>query len=204
VNGNVKKGTALAGGECSSFNIFFSQKRCKVCILIHPSPEYMADIMIRKRKRLRTKDVKVYSDSVEEQLGIRTFTSDDAVDLAESSEFNVIYVNGEILAIVHEGRTFLTVRGLLKYKPQKKFVTVDMGAVPYVTNGADIMAPGIVDADTEIKANDMVWIRDIKNLVPLAIGISLVSGDELKKGGKGKVIRTMHNVGDKLWKSDEK
>ncbi|MCL2712769.1 MAG: RNA-binding protein [Methanomassiliicoccaceae archaeon] len=164
----------------------------------------MADIMIRKRKRLRTKDVKVYSDSVEEQLGIRTFTSDDAVDLAESSEFNVIYVNGEILAIVHEGRTFLTVRGLLKYKPQKKFVTVDMGAVPYVTNGADIMAPGIVDADTEIKANDMVWIRDIKNLVPLAIGISLVSGDELKKGGKGKVIRTMHNVGDKLWKSDEK
>jgi len=164
----------------------------------------MADIMIRKRKRLRSKEVKAYSEEIQNVLGIATFTQDDAVDLAESSEFNVIYVNGEILAMIYQGRTFLTVRGLLKYKPQTKFVTVDMGAVPYVTNGADIMAPGVVDADPTIKEGDMVWIRDIKNLVPLAIGISSVSGAELKKGGKGKVIKTLHNVGDKLWRSDEK
>ncbi|MDR2866314.1 MAG: DUF1947 domain-containing protein [Methanomassiliicoccaceae archaeon] len=164
----------------------------------------MADIMIRKRKRLRTKDVKAYSDEIEERLGIQSFTADDAVDLAESSEFKVIFVNGEILAVVCEGMTFLTVRGILRYGPQRKFVTVDMGAVPYVTNGADIMAPGIVDADDGIRQGEMVWVRDIRNLVPLAIGISLVSGEELKKGGKGKVIRTVHNVGDKLWKSDEK
>ena len=164
----------------------------------------MADIMIRKRKRLRSKEVKAYSEEIQNVLGTTTFTPDDAVDLAESSEFNVIYVNGEILAMVYQGRTFLTVRGLLKYKPQTKFVTVDMGAVPYVTNGADIMAPGIVDADPMIKENDMVWIRDVKNLVPLAIGISSLSGEELKKGGKGKAIKTLHNVGDKLWKADEK
>jgi PUA domain protein len=164
----------------------------------------MADIMIRKRKRLRSKEVKAYSEEIEKALGIPTFTADDAVDLAESSEFNVIYVNGEILAMVCGGRTFLTVRGLLKYKPQKKFVTVDMGAVPYVRNGADIMAPGITDADVNIQEGDMVWIRDIKNLVPLAIGISSVSGEEMRKGGKGKVIKTVHNVGDKLWKTDEK
>ncbi|MCL1984127.1 MAG: RNA-binding protein [Methanomassiliicoccaceae archaeon] len=164
----------------------------------------MADIMIRKRKRLRSKDVKAYSEEIGNALGTEVFTVDDIVDIAESSEFNVIYVNGEILALVLEGRSFLTVRGLLRYRPQKKFVTVDMGAVPYVTNGADVMAPGIVDADTDIREGDMVWIRDIKNLVPLAVGISSVSGEELKKGGKGKVIRTVHNVGDKLWRSDER
>ncbi|MCL1905100.1 MAG: RNA-binding protein [Methanomassiliicoccaceae archaeon] len=164
----------------------------------------MADIMIRKRKRLRSKDVKAYSEEVGSALGIEVFTGDDIVDIAESSEFNVIYVNGEILALVFDGRTFLTVRGLLRYKPQKKFVTVDMGAVPYVTNGADVMAPGIVDADVDIKEGDMVWIRDVKNLIPLAVGISSLSGGELKKGGKGKVIRTLHNVGDKLWRSDER
>jgi len=164
----------------------------------------MADIMIRKRKRLRAKEVKAYSEELGAQLDLPPFTVDDAVDLAESSEFNVIFVNGEILAMVYEGKTFLTVRGLLRYKPQRKFVTVDMGAVPYVRNGADIMAPGIVDADAGIKEGDMVWIRDIKNLVPLAVGVSAVSGEELRKGGKGKVIRTIHNVGDKLWKSDEK
>jgi len=164
----------------------------------------MADIMIRKRKRLRAKEVKAYSEELVTQLDIPPFTADDAVDVAESSEFNVMFVNGEILAMIYDGKTFLTVRGLLKYRPQRKFVTVDMGAVPYVRNGADIMAPGIVDADAEIKEGDMVWIRDVKNLVPLAIGISAVSGTELKKGGKGKVIRTIHYAGDKLWKSDEK
>jgi PUA domain protein len=160
--------------------------------------------MIRKRKRLRAKEVKAYSEEIEKRLGVPSFTADDAVDLAESSEFNVIFVNGEILAMVCEGMTFLTVRGILKYKPQRMFVTVDMGAVPYVTNGADIMAPGIVDADPGINTGDMVWVRDVKNLVPLAIGITSVSGEELKKGGKGKVIRSVHNVSDKLWRSDEK
>ena len=164
----------------------------------------MAEIMIRKRKRLRSKEVKAYSEEIERNLGVTTFTADEAVDLAESSDFNVIYVNGEILAIVFDGKVFPTVRGLLRYKPQIKFVTVDMGAVPYVTNGADIMAPGIVDADIGIKEGDMVWIRDSKNLVPLAIGVSLISGEELKRGGTGKVIKTIHNVGDKLWKSDER
>jgi len=66
------------------------------------------------------------------------------------------------------------------------------------------MGPGITDADIDIKAGDMVWIRDVKNQVPLAIGVSAVSGEELKKGGKGKVIKTVHYVGDKLWKNDEK
>ncbi|MCL2143486.1 MAG: RNA-binding protein [Methanomassiliicoccaceae archaeon] len=164
----------------------------------------MADIMIRKRKRLRSKDVKSYSDEIERRLGIPSFTADDAVDLAESSEFNVIFVNGEILAMVYENITYLTIRGILKYRPQKGFVTVDMGAVPYVRNGADIMGPGIVDADPGIKKDDMVWIRDVKNLVPLATGIALADGEELKSGGKGKMIRTVHNVGDKLWKTDER
>ena len=164
----------------------------------------MADIMIRKRKRIRSKEAKAYSEEIERVLGVTLFTSDDAVDLAESSEFNVLFVNGEILALVYQGKAFLTVRGLLKHRPQKKFVTVDMGAVPYVINGADIMMPGIVDADAGIEAGEMVWIRDVKNMVPLAIGVTSVSGEEMRKGGTGKVIKTVHNVGDKLWKTDEK
>jgi PUA domain protein len=164
----------------------------------------MADIMIRKRKRIRSKEAKAYSEEIERALGVIIFTGEDAVDLAESSEYNVLFVNGEILALVYEGMTFLTVRGLLKHRPRNKFVTVDMGAVPYVTNGADIMMPGIVDADPSIQTGEMVWIRDVKNMVPLAIGVTSVSGEEMRKGGTGKVIRTVHNVGDKLWKTDEK
>ena len=158
--------------------------------------------MIRRRKRLRTKETKAYADELNASLGV-SFSEDDAVDIAESADMNLLFVNGDILGLIHDERTFLTVRGLLKYRPSRRYVTVDMGAVPFVTNGADIMGPGIVDADDDIEENDLVWIRDVKNLVPLAVGVSMLSGPELKKKTKGKAIKNLHNVGDKLWKAGE-
>lgn len=163
----------------------------------------MADIMVRKRKRMREKEIKALKEQLFEIFGVETFGDKDAVDMAESSEYNLIFVNNDILGLVYEGKPFLTVRGLLKYKPEARAVTVDMGAVPYVTNGADIMGPGIVDADPNIKEGDLVWIRDIKNKVPLAVGMSLRSGNSLKSKEKGKAIKAIHNVGDKLWKTGE-
>ena len=173
---------------------------------INPRPSMafqMADIMIRKRKRMRSKDVKALAKSLEEVMGAPVFTEDDPVDMAESSEYNLIFVNNDILGLVYEGKPFLTVRGLLKYRPEPRAVTVDMGAVPYVTNGADIMGPGIVDADPNIPEGDLVWVRDIKNRVPLAVGMALRDGNGLKAKEKGKAIKAIHNVGDKLWKSGE-
>lgn len=163
----------------------------------------MADIMIRKRKRMRSKDVKTLADDLEARFEKPMISAEDVVDMAESTDFNVIFVNGDILALIYDGTVFPTVRGLLRYRPEGYFVTVDMGAVPYVTNGADIMGPGIVDADPSIREGDLVWIRDQKNLVPLAVGQSSVSGNVLREGGKGKVVKNIHNVGDKLWKAGE-
>ena len=80
---------------------------------------------------------------------------------------------------------------------------MDMGAVPFITNGADVMGPGITDVDPDIKEGDMVWIRDIKNEIPLAVGIALRSAAELMEKKQGKAVGTLHYVGDKLWKSGE-
>lgn len=163
----------------------------------------MADIRIRKRKRMRSKEIKVISSELEDVLGVPVFGDDDAVDLAESSDFNVLFVNNDILGLIADGKPFLTVRGIIKYKPVKRYVTVDMGAVPFITNGADCMGPGIMEADVSIEAGDMVWIRDVKNKVPLAVGISDRTGSELMEKSAGKAIRNIHSVGDKLWKSGE-
>lgn len=163
----------------------------------------MADIMIRKRKRLRSKEAKALAEELEGRFGINMISPDDIVDTAQSSDFDLVFVNGDITALIYEGKASPTVRGLLKFRPERYFVTVDMGAVPFVTNGADVMGPGIVDADGSIETGDMVWIRDEKNLVPLAVGVSSMSGKELASGGKGKVIKNIHNVGDKLWKAGE-
>ncbi len=163
----------------------------------------MADIRIRKRKRMRSKEIKALSEAMQSELGVPVFSENEPVDMAESTEFNVIYVNNEILGLVFDDKPFLTVRGILKYKPERRWVTVDMGAVPFVTNGADVMGPGITDSDSDISEGDMVWIRDVNNMVPLAVGVALLDTAGLKARSKGKAIKTLHNVGDKLWKSDE-
>jgi PUA-domain protein len=163
----------------------------------------MADIRIRKRRRLRTKDIKVFADGMEEAFGMEVLTAEDAVDIAEAPELQLLFVNGSILGMVYEGKAFLTVRGLLKYRPERRAVTVDMGAVPFVSKGADVMAPGIVEADEGIREGDLVWIRDITHRVPLAIGQALMSGTEMVSGDSGKAIKSIHYVGDKLWKHEE-
>lgn len=163
----------------------------------------MADIMIRKRKRMRDKDVKALASQLEEVVGVPTFVPADGVDIAESNDFELVFVKGDILALVMDGRPFLTIRGILKYRPETRFVTVDMGAVPYVTNGADVMGPGIVDSDPGIAEGDLVWVRDSRNGAPLAVGVALRSAADLAERMPGKAVRTVHYVGDKLWKTGE-
>lgn len=163
----------------------------------------MADIMIRKRKRMRDKDVRALAQQIEEAAGVPVFTPADGVDSAESTDFGLIFVKGDILGLVKDGKPFLTVRGILKYRPVKRYVTVDMGAVAFVTNGADVMGPGITEADPGIAEGDLVWIRDVRNGAPLAVGVALRSGEELVGKQPGKAVKTIHYVGDRLWKTGE-
>ncbi len=163
----------------------------------------MADVRIRKRKRLRNKEVKALSEQLEAELGVPVFSEDEPVDRAESTDFDLLIVGNDILGLVYQDKPFLTVRGVIKYKPVKRFVTVDMGAVPFITNGADCMGPGIVEADADIQEGDFVWIRDIKNKVPLAVGVSSRSGADLMAKMPGKAIKSLNSVGDKLWKAGE-
>jgi len=163
----------------------------------------MPEIHLRKRHRLRQKEIVALSNELEALLGSKTFTIDDTVDMAEGLDLEVVFVNGKILAFKPGGQVFLTVRGLLVYHATKKFVTVDMGAVKFVYNGADVMTPGIVGFDPDIREGDLVWIRDVKNLRPLAIGRALVGAQTMALKEKGKAVLSIHHVGDKLWSLDE-
>lgn len=152
---------------------------------------------------MRGKEVKALAREMEDIFGVPLFTEEDGVDMAESSDFDLIFVKGDILGLVREGKPFLTIRGILKYRPDRRAVTVDMGAVPFVTNGADVMGPGITDADPEIAEGDLVWIRDARNGAPLAVGVAMRTGADLASKQPGKAIKTIHFVGDKLWKTGE-
>lgn len=130
--------------------------------------------------------------------GAKLWDDTAAVETAEFLEREVLVVDNQVWGVTDKGETFLTVRGLLALKPQARYVTVDMGAVKFVCNGADVMAPGIVEADPAVKEGDWVWIRDERNKQPLAVGRALVPGTAMVRG-KGKAIKSIHHLGDKLW-----
>ena len=163
----------------------------------------MTDIHLRKRHRLRRKEIMSLSSRIDSSLGTKSFSEEDTVDMAEGPDYEVIFVGGKILAFLPSGEPFLTVRGLLKYGATKRFVTVDMGAVKFVYNGADVMGPGISEVDLGVKVGDLVWVRDERNKRPLSVGRALVGAESMARKEKGKSVSAMHHVGDKLWQLDE-
>jgi len=121
------------------------------------------------------------------------------IELALAEDYELILVDGKPLFFITDGEPFFTVRGALELQPQKRLVMVDAGAVSFVAKGADIMRPGIVSADPDIEEGDMVIIVEQTHGKPLAIGRALVSGEQMT-GDSGKVVRTIHYVGDSIWK----
>lgn len=148
---------------------------------------------------MKHKEVKPVFEALEEGFGMMGLDPEAPLEVAEAEHRTVYLLANEVIALEVDGKVAPALRGLLKWKASKRWVTVDMGAIRFVTNGADIMAPGITDADPDIVEGDPVWIRDETHGRPLAIGQARQSGPELKSGDKGKVIANLHTVGDGLW-----
>ncbi|MGZ7048586.1 MAG: RNA-binding protein [Methanobacterium sp.] len=121
------------------------------------------------------------------------------VEILESDPYDIILVDGQPLVMTIENTYFPTLKGALELNINEKYVVVDMGAVKFVAKGADIMSPGIIEADPNIKEDDLVIVVDETHRKPLATGRSLISGPEMVKNNEGKAIKTIHYIGDKIW-----
>jgi PUA-domain protein len=109
-----------------------------------------------------------------------------------------VLVDGDPLVFYVDEEPFLTVRGANEHPPSKGVVTVDAGAISFVSDGADIMRPGITEADDGISAGDLVVIVEETHGKALAIGRALEDGSDLV-GDSGKVVESVHHVGDELF-----
>jgi len=154
---------------------------------------------LKNQHRLKDKNVKKYHEELVSKLGDAPFGKEEKVDTADCNEKKVILIDREPLATFFEDTIFPTIDGFLKMKATKRYVTVDMGAVKFVYNGADIMAPGIVDADESIEEGDLVWVRDVEHEQPLAVGKAMTNGNEMIQSEKGKVVKSLHHVGDEMF-----
>ena len=154
---------------------------------------------IKNRHRLKKKEITQILSQLQTRYELSFFDTSSTVETGRIEEYTVVFVNNDIDFFIQDNSPMFTLQGLEKYHPQKYFVVVDMGAIRFVTNGADIMAPGIIDADEDIKVGDLVWISDERHRKPLAIGSALIDGVAMKSQSLGKAVKNIHWVGDKLW-----
>ena len=154
---------------------------------------------IKRRYHVRKALLKQLAQEVVKKFGEGTAEllkgAIEVLELGEGRE--IILVDGEALLFRLGDEIFPTLKSLDRIPLNR--VVIDMGAVPYVANGADIMAPGVVSADEEIKLGEGVMVVDERHGKPIAVGQALVPGAEMR-GPKGKVIKNLHYVGDEMWR----
>ncbi len=154
-------------------------------------------LKVRKRRALRRQDARTVLEGAAKYLQGMTYTK---VEEAETEDNARIYLlDDEILLFAVEGSIYPTLR--CKCVDSLPAVVVDMGAIPFVCKGADVMAPGITDIKTPFEEGTLVVVRDVKYGKALAIGKALRGSAAILAEKKGKVIHNLHYVGDRIWET---
>ena len=163
----------------------------------------MGEARIRKRKPVRHKQMRDVERELSEAMGLKVDMSSGFIELAHFEGNDILILDRELIAMRIEISGAMswvpTLRGILKWEPERSWAAVDKGAIPFLMNGADCMGAGIHIADPAIPSGGFVWIRDQDAGKPLALGIALVNGEGMMEMTKGKAISTLHHIGDELW-----
>jgi len=150
---------------------------------------------LRKRRVMRRKDARKMKEEAKALLPVGT---EGPLSQAELEDGATVYIaNDMVLLVRRDGLLYPTlINPAINNMPS---AVIDMGAIPYVCNGADVMAPGIKEIQGEFVENSIVVIKDITHGKALAIGQAIHSSADIRGMEKGKAIKTLHHVGDKIW-----
>lgn len=119
---------------------------------------------------------------------LKVYHIDDNSQIISGSGIRALKTDESILP-------FLTEKETLEKFP---YVMVDMGAVKFMCNGANVMRPGIRNHSDFFKG-DIVCIIEESQKKFLAIGKAIVDSTEIETMQKGEVIKNLHYISDKFW-----
>ena len=154
-------------------------------------------LKIRKRRMLRQREAK---DLLREASWLLSSENVKAIEQVELDDGTLLFLINDIHQLVRE-RDMLYPTLKCNCLEKLPSIVVDMGAVPYVCNGADLMAPGIVEIKGDFQEGGFVVVRDVRHGKALALGKALFSSDQMRATSKGKVVANIHYVGDRLWRA---
>ena len=149
------------------------------------------------KKREQREEIERIQSDLGSSIGLDAKTKLEGGVLDDGSR--ILLLNNEIIFFEYEGRNYPTLRALLDGIIVIPTVTVDMGAVKFVVNGADIMRPGVTTVDDSVSADGIVAIVDERHGKPLAVGVSKLSASDIMAATSGKVVKSIHHINDDLW-----
>ena len=155
------------------------------------------------RHALSKKERKKVIEELKRKFPDLEINAKSQIEIGVCGEKTIYFVNSEPITIRNEkGKLIPLLRYIYKANTTLglPLVVVDMGAVKHILNGADVMAPGIVRIIGSFSKGDLALVVDEKYGKPLAICEALYSSEEISKMSKGKVLKNLHHVGDKIWK----
>lgn len=161
----------------------------------------MAPITIRKRHTVRKSEMAGIVRRLETDLGAEAeLFAGERIEVAETGgPVRFYFVDREPLLFERGGVLFPTLRGAMARPFRARRITVDMGAVPYVVNGADIMRPGIVAISDDVLADRPALVVEERHGKPLAVCIARLDAGAMRAETDGKVCKNIHHVGDEIW-----
>jgi PUA domain protein len=112
----------------------------------------------------------------------------------------VIFLDGEP-AVVKAGDRYYPILSFEPLASRLPKVVVDMGAVPHICNGADVMVPGIRRVEGDFESGAPVAIVDERHGKRLAVGMALMGSRSIPSAARGRAVENVHYVGDGLWRA---
>lgn len=153
-----------------------------------------------KRQHLKKRDIRQLEESLKELYALDiSLPKKGRVERVALKHTELIVVEGKPWFFTSEDGAVVPTLHFLLEQQILKSIAIDMPAVRFITNGADVMRPGIVQIDEGITKGEVICITDEQHHKPLAVGITLFSSQEMEKLDSGKVIKNIHYVGDEIW-----
>ncbi|MDI9644186.1 MAG: RNA-binding protein [Candidatus Verstraetearchaeota archaeon] len=164
-------------------------------------------MLIKKRHPISSKEMK---ELLERASGIsprlpEVLDRKKGLELVELASGERVYLQDRRPVLIELGGKLMpALTGLEEALSGIPRVVVDMGAVPFICNGADVMAPGIRSVPEGVKPGDVVIVSDERHGKSLAVGLLMMEREGILRKKKGKAVKNVHHVGDAIWKDLQK
>ncbi len=155
--------------------------------------------MSSRRRMLRKSEIKSLLAELSQFKDVLSFDERNTkLEVVEVGDQRIFLFDGKPFLFGAEGKLFPT----LFFEPyifSAPKIVVDMGAVPHVCNGADVMAPGVRNVSGIFSEGAFVVVTDELHRKSIALGRALFNSELLAKTSRGAVVEILHYVGDEIY-----